>query len=528
VTTTRERASTAAERDSFGRLLHAEWTKFRTVRGWVIAMVFTAALTAGVGLLAASGPQNGCQPSGPNGPIGAPVACHPVSPLGPGGEAVADSFYFVHQALAGNGSITVRVTSLTGLVSQNGGIAPGQNPEANFVRGVIQPWAKAGIIIEKSSRQGSAYAAMLVTGRHGVRMQDDYTGDTPGLPGNVSGASPRWLRLVRSGDKLTGYDSADGRRWIRVGTVALAGLPSAVQAGLFVTSPLAIAAENAAPSVASAVFDHVSMPGARPGGAWRGEHVGAGARYPSLPGAFREAGDGFTVRGSGDIAPIGPSAAGLGKPADDGLIGAFVGLIVVIVVGAMFITAEYRRGLIRTTLAASPARGRVLAAKAIVIGAVTFVAGLIGAAPVVPAGTSLLRGHGNYVFPMSALTEVRLVAGTAALLAVAAVLALAAGTIMRSGAGAITAVLGLMVVTYFFSAALPVLPAGAAGWLLRVTPAAGFAIQQYVPAYPQVANPYTPRDGYFPLAPWAGFGVLCLWAALALWLAAYLLRRRDA
>ena len=44
-----------------------------------------------------------------------------------------------------------------------------------------------------------------------------------------------------------------------------------------------------------------------------------------------------------------------------------------IVIAAMFITAEYRRGLIRTTLAASPRRGRVLAAKAVVIGAVTFV-----------------------------------------------------------------------------------------------------------------------------------------------------------
>ena len=85
-----------------------------------------------------------------------------------------------------------------------------------------------------------------------------------------------------------------------------------------------------------------------------------------------------------------------------------------------------------------------------------------------------------------------------------------------------------MVVTYFFAAPLAVLPAGAADWLLRVTPAAGFAIQQYVPAYPQVSNAYPPQYGYFPLAPWAGFAVLCAWAALALWLAAFLLRRRDA
>ena len=200
----------------------------------------------------------------------------------------------------------------------------------------------------------------------------------------------------------------------------------------------------------------------------------------------------------------------------------------VIVVGAMFITAEYRRGLIRTTLAAAPGRGRVLAAKAVVIGSVTFVAGVIGAAPLIPVGASLLRAHGNYVFPMSPLTEVRLVAGIAALLAITAVLALAAGTILRHAAGAITAVIALTVVVYFFSVPLAVLPAGAADWLLRVTPAAGFAIQQYVPAYPQVNNVYTPQHGYFPLAPWAGFGVLCLWAAAALCLATVLLRRRDA
>src|SRR6185437_7031923 len=108
MTTTREPAAAEAGRASFGSVLRAEWTKFRTVRGWMIAVVFAAAVTAGVGLWAASGPQKGCQPIGPNGPIGPPVACHPASPIGPGGEAVSDSFYFVHQRLTGNGSITVR------------------------------------------------------------------------------------------------------------------------------------------------------------------------------------------------------------------------------------------------------------------------------------------------------------------------------------------------------------------------------------------------------------------------------------
>jgi hypothetical protein len=51
------------------------------------------------------------------------------------------------------------------------------------------------------------------------------------------------------------------------------------------------------------------------------------------------------------------------------LVGMFAGLIRVITVAAIFVTAEYRRGLIRLTLTARPRRTRVLAAKAIVIGA---------------------------------------------------------------------------------------------------------------------------------------------------------------
>ena len=135
-TMTPERSGRSPEadgKDSFGRLVHAEWTKFRTVRGWVIAMVIAAALTAAVGLYAASGPQTGCQPTGPNGPIGPPAPCKPSNPVGPGGEAVSDGYYFVHQALRGNGSITVRVTSLTGRSSPpGGGIAPGREPGAEL------------------------------------------------------------------------------------------------------------------------------------------------------------------------------------------------------------------------------------------------------------------------------------------------------------------------------------------------------------------------------------------------------------
>jgi hypothetical protein len=57
---------------------------------------------------------------------------------------------------------------------------------------------------------------------------------------------------------------------------------------------------------------------------------------------------------------------------------------------------------------------------------------------------------------------------------------------------------------------------------------ANSAIQQTVPNYPQVSSTCTVAQGCYPLAPWAGFAVLCVWAAAALALALFLVRRRDA
>jgi len=521
-TLTQAGPGTAPEHDGFARLLHAEWTKFRTVRGWVIAVIVAALVTMLLGVWTGARSQNGC-PYGP---------CQFTIPTGPGGEAVTDTYYFVHRPLAADGTITVRMTSLATVIDN--GLTP-QGPTSTQPAQV--PWSKAGLIISAGSGQGSAYAAVMVTGGHGTRMQWNYTGDSPGLAGGVSAGSPRWLRLTRAGDVITGYDSADGSNWTKVSAVTLPGLAPTVQAGMFATSPgyttttsqqLTSGSGSGVPTDATATFDRVSLHGSWPGGAWTGTSVNGGPNSISYPSGttadYRQADSTFTVTGSGDIAP---GVSG-GTPADDLLAGLFVGLIAIIVVGALFITAEYRRGLILVTLAASPRRGRVLAAKAVVLGAVTFIAGLVGAAGAVVIGTPLLRANGNAIYPASALTDVRVIAGTAALVAVLAVFALGVGAIVRHGAAAVTIVITAVILPYLLAAAFPVLPASAADWLLRVSPAAGFAIKQVIPAYPQVAASYTPFGDYFPLAPWAGFAVTCGWATLALILAVFLLRRRDA
>jgi ABC-type transport system involved in multi-copper enzyme maturation permease subunit len=506
------RSLVPARRAGFAHLLHAEWTKLRTVRGWLVGLLLIPLLTVGFGALISSGSECGYMYPGPDGQtVSGPCS----APTGPGGELVQDQFYFTRQALTGDGVITARITALTS--------------------SSLQPWAKAGIIIKASTTPGSAYAAMLVTGTHGVRMQWNFTQDTAGMPGTVSAASPRWLRLARAGDTVTGYDSADGTNWTEVGRTTLAGLPSTAQVGMFAATPPqsgqhAVAVNQAVTSTGA--FDHVGVTGAAAGrdagtnGSWRGIVMGADPGG-GTPGGFQQTASGFTVTGIGDIAPDTGEGAGAGTPISHTLDGIFAGLIVAIVLGVIFVTAEYRRGLIRTTLTASPARGRVIAAKAIVLGVVTFVLAFVGCAISVPLGEHLLRSHGNVMDPVSTLTWLRIVGGTAAVFAAAAVFGVALGAIFRRGAAAVSTAIVLIVLPWFLAVSSPALPATVSDWLLRISPSAALAIQQVIPKYPQVDSDYLPHAGFYPLAPWAGFAVLCVWTAGALWLAVYLLRSRD-
>ncbi|MDI6099345.1 ABC transporter permease subunit [Actinoplanes sp. NEAU-A12] len=508
----------------FGRLTRTEWTKFRTVRGRLAAMLVAGGVILGLALSPMSGTctRDTCG-----------------QPVGPEGEQVRDSFYFLHQPLTGDGAITARLTSMTGLLPPEPGSASEDDERAAIgpggsggMRPGLVPWAKAGLIVKDGTGQGTTYAAVMATGGHGVRMQHDYVHDRAGQPGAVSDTAPRWLRLTRDGDTITGEESTDGVIWTTVGAAELDGLPATVRIGLFVTSPqhveaLGAAGSASAPTVAAATFDAITRTGAGAGPGWSGEAIGEPPGTPEQErGRHEPAGDGFVLTGSGDIAPAVAGAAGLGVSVTQTLAGTFAGLVLVVVVGTVFMTGEYRRGMIRTTLAASPRRGRMLLAKAVVVGGVTFVVGLVSAAAAVTIGRESLLDNGVYVLPVSTPTAWRMIVGTGALLAVAAVLALGIGAMLRRSAGAITAVIVLTVLPYLL--ALTVLPATAGQWLLRVTPAAAFAVQQSAKQYAQVENLYTPAGGYFPLPWWAGFAVLCLWAGAALAGAGVLLRRRDA
>ncbi|MFF1452352.1 ABC transporter permease subunit [Streptomyces sp. NPDC058274] len=502
-------------RDGFGRLLRAEWTKFWTVRTWPAGLVLAAVATVLISLLGAGGGTDNS-----NG--------DPGLTLGPDGTRVNDTFRFVHRKLTGDGSVTVRVSDLQGR------------------DGVVdaEPWAKAGVLVKQGTEPGSPYAALMVTPDHGVRFQWNFTHDEAGstAPGDA-----RWLRMTRAGNRLTGYESADGSHWTKVGSATLAGLPRTAEAGLFVASPLHSTlrrsfggtSETAGATAVTAHFDQVALraDSDTKDTPWTSTDVGAPGRdspdNPQSGPARREPGTTtvspagvYTVTGAGDIAP---DETG-GDIVQMSFQGVFVGVLFMVALGALFITSEYKRNLIRTTFTASPRRVRVLSAKALVTGGVTFAVGLAATAVTFPLAQSAMRPHGFRppAYPDLSLFDgpaLRAVVGSAALLALVAVLALAVGAILRSSAGAITAIVVLVILPQILAYALP-LPV--AHWLLRVTPAAAFAIQQGVTYYPQVDHNCLPESGCYPLAPWNGLAVLCAYVVVALALAAWRLRRRDA
>ncbi|MGA5761547.1 hypothetical protein [Nonomuraea bangladeshensis] len=472
------RSSTAGQ-DGFSQALRAEWVRLRSSRGPLLAMAASVLVTVSLGLLIAGGVRTTCVTGKGEGPCPAPL-------LGPDGTAVKDKYYFVHQPLKGDGGITARVSDLTGQLRLPD-VVPGVR---NVAEGVV-PWAKAGLLVRQSLEQGTPYAAVMLTGAHGVRMQHNYVHDIPGGPHN----GPQWLRLTRSGDTISGYESDDGRTWTRVGTVRLAGLPETVEIGLFATSPGVLWDMAKAFAQATATFDRITLQGAD--GSWRHDDVGVGlesdGRTPHHPGGVVESGGKLVVTGGGDI---GPATVEGGIRADLMLIGGAVGLIPVLVAAVTFCAAERR--------------ARRLLARGVVLGAVAFVAGLVTSGVVVPAGLALLRAHQNPIQPITLGTGLRVVVGYAALTAAAAVLALGLAALVRRGVVAAGLSVALVVVPYGLATA------GLAPWLLMVTPAAGFAITQSVPTFAHVDVGPSLLGGYYPLSPWAGLAVTCGYAAFAL------------
>ena len=59
--------------DGFAQLVHAEWTKFRTVRGWILGLIVAVVVAAGFGLLTTGASGTVCQRT-----ASGPAHCRPA------------------------------------------------------------------------------------------------------------------------------------------------------------------------------------------------------------------------------------------------------------------------------------------------------------------------------------------------------------------------------------------------------------------------------------------------------------------
>jgi regulation of enolase protein 1 (concanavalin A-like superfamily) len=153
---------------------------------------------------------------------------------------VNDQFRFVYQTLDGDGEVVARVASL-------------QNTD---------PWTKAGVMIREDLSANAPNAMATVTNANGLVFQSRVARGGVSTSIKVGGAAPQWIRVVRSGNALSGYYSASGTTWTLIGTTTVT-MASRVYVGLAVTS------HNATAS-ATATFSSVTVT------------AGAGNRAPVL------------------------------------------------------------------------------------------------------------------------------------------------------------------------------------------------------------------------------------------------------
>jgi len=185
------------------------------------------------------------------------------------------------------------------------------------------------------------------------------------------------------------------------------------------------------------------------------------------------------------------------------------GLLLTGVLGVLVMTSEYTSGLIRTTFTAAPKRSLVLIAKAAVFGAVSLVVGEIASFSAFFAGTtSLPRTIASPA--LSHPSVLRAVALAGAGYCLIGLLGVGLGAIIRHTPAAVAVLVGGVYV------------AGTA--LVGLSKSAG----SYGPVSIVANSLTTTKRLAHALPPWAGLGMLCLYAALALGIGGLLLARRDA
>ena len=210
-----------------------------------------------------------------------------------------------------------------------------------------------------------------------------------------------------------------------------------------------------------------------------------------------------------------PAKRLLFDPLETSVSGAFFAQFAMGVLGVLVITTEYGTGMIRSTFAAVPQRGTLLAAKAAVLFAVALAVGLTASFLAFFTTQTILSTNteSNLGVSIADPGALQTVLGAGLYLALMGLLGCAVGVVLRRSAGAITTLTGL---TSLLPVLMQLLPAAIKNNVTKYLPSeAGSAIFRHIP------QPHS-------LTPAAGLVILCTYIVAAFCVATVVLRHRDA
>lgn len=202
----------------------------------------------------------------------------------------------------------------------------------------------------------------------------------------------------------------------------------------------------------------------------------------------------------------------LTDPTQVSLRGIYLGQLAVGVLGVLVVTGEYATGMIRASLAAIPRRWPVLVAKAVTLAVVTFVVTEAASFAAFVLGQAALAST-HHQASLSTPGALRACLGAGVYLTIIGLLGVGLGFLLRSTAGGIATLVGIVLILPLLAQALPTPYSTDVMKYLPLT-----AGSQIIATH---ADPNT-------LSAWTGIGVAAAYAAAALLGGLIVLRRRDA
>lgn len=209
---------------------------------------------------------------------------------------------------------------------------------------------------------------------------------------------------------------------------------------------------------------------------------------------------------------FGPEEQARFDPTRVSLSGEFLAQLIIGVLGVLVVSGEYGTGMIRASMSAAPKRLPVLWGKLAVFAVVGFVVTGVGAVVAFFVGQSILSSQ-HIETTLGAPGVLRAVLGAGLYLTGVGLLGGALGWILRHTAGAVSTLLGLLLVLPLVAQALP------ESWARNIVPYLPSNAGQQI-----MAVHIDPGE----LAPWVGFSWFCAYLVVGVVVAAVLLRRRDA